>query len=306
MREDYRKTVELLLDIAPRVFSEPTFAMKGGTAINLFVRDFPRLSVDIDVVYLPIGNEREEALQEISEALSRVRGQINKMPDLKTTSPRNVGNEDITFNVTRGGYSVKVEVNIVFRGTIYPTRQAPLTEAAISEFRREAHVAILDPDELYGSKLVAAMDRQHPRDIFDVLTLFEHGGITQRMRRAFVVYVAGHNRPIGEILTPNPQPLEKLYLSDFAGMTTKDVSLSQLEEIRTTLFRDLPASLDNDERQFLHSLKKGEPEWARLNIENVERLPAVQWKLLNIRKLMDKNPKKHAEQLQMLKQKLAL
>jgi len=49
----YRSQVELLLRVLPYVAKEKVFALKGGTAINLFVRDLPRLSVDIDLTYLP-------------------------------------------------------------------------------------------------------------------------------------------------------------------------------------------------------------------------------------------------------------
>lgn len=63
MDSGYIDTVRLLLNITPDVFTNDLFAMKGGTAINLFVLDMPRLSVDIDVVYLPGVTQREEALR---------------------------------------------------------------------------------------------------------------------------------------------------------------------------------------------------------------------------------------------------
>lgn len=66
MDKTYADTVRLLLAVAPDVFANDIFAMKGGTAINLFVRDMPRLSVDIDVVYLPWQTPRDEALQAIN------------------------------------------------------------------------------------------------------------------------------------------------------------------------------------------------------------------------------------------------
>jgi hypothetical protein len=65
----YFRQVQLLVRIIPLIASESCFALKGGTAINLFVRDIPRLSVDIDLVYLPM-DERETALQNIRAALT--------------------------------------------------------------------------------------------------------------------------------------------------------------------------------------------------------------------------------------------
>ena len=72
MDKTYADTVRLLLAVAPDVFANDIFAMKGGTAINLFVRDMPRLSVDIDVVYLPWQTPRDEALQAINQELAAI------------------------------------------------------------------------------------------------------------------------------------------------------------------------------------------------------------------------------------------
>jgi hypothetical protein len=71
--------VRLLLSIAPDVFANDIFAMKGGTAINLFVRDMPRLSVDIDVVYTPSQTPREQALQAIRHELEAIADRVAKL-----------------------------------------------------------------------------------------------------------------------------------------------------------------------------------------------------------------------------------
>jgi len=67
----YSKQAELLLRILPIIDRESAFALKGGTAINFFVRDLPRISIDIDLAYLPVG-ERDVALEAISSALVRI------------------------------------------------------------------------------------------------------------------------------------------------------------------------------------------------------------------------------------------
>jgi predicted nucleotidyltransferase component of viral defense system len=255
VKEEYRRTVELLLDITPLVFRESEFAMKGGTAINLFVQDLPRLSVDIDLVFVPKETPRDEALERITAALTRIQAALTRGPGV-TARLGGVQKDEAKLFVSRGRYQVKVEVNTVFRGTVYPVLDRTLAQAATDYFKREVHIKMLDSDEVYGSKLVAAMDRQHPRDLFDVMMLLNGGGITTRMRRAFVIYVAGHNRPIGELLTPNPQPLDALYNADFVGLTQKEVALADLLEVRTQLFGELPASLDADERRFLLSIKQ--------------------------------------------------
>jgi hypothetical protein len=75
MNQDYVDTVRLLLAVAPEVFRPPRFALKGGTALNLFVQDMPRLSVDIDVVFTDHTLDRETALKAIAA-------------DLKVSSPQ--------------------------------------------------------------------------------------------------------------------------------------------------------------------------------------------------------------------------
>ena len=302
--DHYRRTVELLLDITPGIFAEPLFAMKGGTAINLFLRDLPRLSVDIDLVYLDRDQPREQALPAIEGTLGRVSDRLRKMPGISVTRP--TGKGDRTMLVTRGRARVKVEVNTTLRGTLHTPVIARPTPATMHEFRREVQIKMMDPDELYGGKLVAAMDRQHPRDLFDVMHLWEVGGsITPRMRRAFVVYVACSDRPIGELLTPHPKPIAADYSSTFDGMMTVAVTLERLEATRERLFRELPVSLDEPERRFLLSIKAGEPDWDLLGIPGIEMLPGIQWKLLNIRKLR-RRPARHQQQYELLRQKLGL
>ena len=75
INEIYRAQVRLLLRLLPIVADEKCFALKGGTAINLFVRDLPRLSVDIDLIYLPM-HGRREALVGIDAAMKRIEARI--------------------------------------------------------------------------------------------------------------------------------------------------------------------------------------------------------------------------------------
>jgi predicted nucleotidyltransferase component of viral defense system len=73
--EFYRRQVALLVRALPLVAVETCFALKGGTAINLFVRDMPRLSVDIDLTYVPVG-DRKTSLKEIDAAMRRMASRI--------------------------------------------------------------------------------------------------------------------------------------------------------------------------------------------------------------------------------------
>jgi predicted nucleotidyltransferase component of viral defense system len=305
MDRQYRDTVTLLLDVAPFIFKQTCFAMKGGTAINLFCRDMPRLSVDIDLVYVdPQRPDRAEALAAIEDSLRKIAAELKARLGVRIQRTTSGSAQETKLFVSRGDIRVKIEVNHVFRGSVYPIIVGSLTERAEDLFERELEVPMLDVDELYASKLVAALDRQHPRDLFDLMLLNEHGGITQRMRRAFVVYLAGHNRPMHELLPPQARNLSDAYEKEFIGMMTRDVSLKELEETRERLFAELPAALEEEERAFLLSIHRLTPDWNCLDIPEILALPAIHWKLANLQKLQDKNPKKFEDMLAALQERL--
>ncbi|BCA80748.1 nucleotidyl transferase AbiEii/AbiGii toxin family protein [Desulfuromonas sp. AOP6] len=307
MDRRYKDTVALLLDAIPFVFRQNCFAMKGGTAINLFCRDMPRLSVDIDLVFIdPAAPSRDEALTKIEDSLRQVAEELEKRLRVKVQRTSSGSDQETKLFVSRGTCRVKIEVNHVFRGSVYPVVEGGLTQGAEDMFEREVSVPMLDVDELYASKLVAALDRQHPRDLFDVMLLNKNGGITPRMRRAFVIYLAGHNRPMHELLPPQAHDIKNAYEKEFIGMTTSDVRIEDLEETRERLFADLPSSLDDSERRFLHSVHRLEPDWDSLGIPNIESLPAIRWKLMNLEILKAKNPWKFNEMMGALEQCLTL
>lgn len=167
MDKTYADTVRLLLAIVPDVFANDIFAMKGGTAINLVVQDMPRLSVDIDVVYLPWQVPRDTALQAINQELAAIATRVESL-SVQTRLVRSKDLGDTKLIVENESSQVKIEVNVVFRGTVLPAERRSLSAKTSDLFGVELEVPILAPDELYAGKLVAALDRQHPRDLFDV------------------------------------------------------------------------------------------------------------------------------------------
>jgi len=292
----YERQTELLLNLLPGLEEHPCFALKGGTAINLFVRDMPRVSVDIDLTYLPL-KPRTEALEELSGNLRAfARSSLGRIPDGSVREHRSHGYLiRVTFETPQA--TIKIEPNTVLRGSIYPTESHDLAETAQRRFGLYARVRMLSTADLYGGKLCAALDRQHPRDLFDVKLLLEGEGITPEIRRAFVVYLTSHNRPMNELLNPNLKDISEAFVTQFVGMTEEPVSLAELVDIQRQLPEDLVSQLDEDERAFLLSIKRGDPDWAILGFNHLEKLPALQWKLHNIRKM---NPAKQCEMLQRL------
>lgn len=96
------------------------------------------------------------------------------------------------------------------------------------------------------------------------------------------------------MLTPHSKDVAVEFESDFTGMTNREVTLEQLLEVRERLFRELPASLDEQERYFLVSIHQGEPNGKLIGLPEIENLPAIRWKLLNLQKLAKSNMAKHA------------
>jgi predicted nucleotidyltransferase component of viral defense system len=302
MNPAYLDTARLLTQVAPLVFVDDMFALKGGTAINLFVRDMPRLSVDLDLVFPDHTLPREQALARINDAMRQATERLNKHGFQTHTPAAEAGETKLL--VRRGRTEVKIEANFVLRGTVQPVRRASITAVASDVLMADLEIPVASLEDLYGGKLVAALDRQHPRDLFDVMQLFEHEGITPGIRRAFVVYLASHNRPVHEVLFPQLRDIDHDYKHNFEGMTVDPVALESLLATRDRMIAELQLGLDDNERQFLLSLVAGDPDWSLMGIDHLEQLPGVRWKLHNLEKLRRANSKKFAEQADILSTRL--
>ena len=267
--------------LIPLVGRERCFALKGGSAINLFVRDLPRLSVDLDLTFVPIKN-RAQSLAEIDAALARIASAISRpMPDAAIQHSAGPPGEQTKLLVKRGGVGVKVEASPVMRGAVGPIEVRDVCPTVERHFGY-VEMPLMHPHDLYAGKLCAALDRQHPRDLFDVKLLLENEGISEDLLQVFVVYLISGNRPLAEMLAPQLQPLETVLKTQFAGMTLQPVSVAELEEARRSLVKLVRARLTEGQRKFLLSFKKGRPAWSLLPFQGIEQLPAVQWKLINI------------------------
>lgn len=303
MNQTYLDTARLLTQVAPLVFVDDTFALKGGTAINLFIRDMPRLSVDLDLVLPDYNLPREQALERINTGIRESAERLVKRGfQTHTTTSADTGETKLL--VRRGNIEVKIEVNFVMRGTVGPVASAGLTQRARDALQADLEIPVVSLEDVYGGKLVAAMDRQHPRDLFDVMQLFAHEGITAGIRRAFVVYLACHNRPVHEVLFAAPRNIEQEYQRNFVGMTMAPVELPDLLAARERMMHELQTGLTSEERSFLTSLVRNQPDWSLLGIAHLERLPAINWKLQNLSQLQQSNPKKFAAQADELGQRL--
>ena len=281
--DQYRRQVTLLIRVVPLVAQEDCFALKGGTAINLFVRDLPRLSVDIDLTYLPV-QPRDQSLKEIEAALRRIAGRIKaQIAGCQVTE----GSAERRVNklfVQLGAATVKIEVTPVLRGCVYSAKTQSVTATVEDEFGF-AEIQVVSHADLYAGKLVAALDRQHPRDFFDVRALLANEGITDDLRKAFVVYMLSHHRPMAEVLDPPRRDMKDDYEHGFVGMTEVPVPLAELEETREVMIKAIVGDMPDAHRKFLVSFEQGMPEWDLLGLPGVPNLPAVKWRQLNLDKL---------------------
>ncbi|HFF3630289.1 TPA: nucleotidyl transferase AbiEii/AbiGii toxin family protein [Legionella pneumophila] len=283
----YYKQVFLLIRLIPLVEKETCFALKGGTAINLFVRDFPRLSVDIDLAYLPL-EPREIALANVRNALAGIAANINKIPDLNAVLQDNKPDEmriivEDHSSLNRGT-QIKIEVSPVARGTLLPPVELDVVASVENEFGFASMKVVSLPD-LYGGKLCAALDRQHPRDLFDVKVLLENQKIDRELFNGFLTYLLSHKRPISEIMNPRWKDITQVFEREFKGMTAEPVTLEELTAIPGKMIQGLKDNFTQQDYDFLVSFKRGEPEWSLACSDQIQYLPAVQWKLLNIRKM---------------------
>lgn len=299
----YFPQAELLVRYLPALAAANCFALKGGTAINLFVRDMPRLSVDIDLAYTP-RERRDQALEQIREALDHVADRARRIiPGLQVqyTGSRDAPKQVAWTSTAR----IKIEPNPVLRGTVFESEQRRLVPTAEVVFERSATVAVVSVPDLYAGKLCAALDRGHPRDWFDLALLMREEGIDDRLRQAFVVYAASHSRPMAELLAPRAALMNAFYEREFEGMARESVAFAELEEIAVKLPARVRNMLTDAERRFLLSIKQGEPDWSLLPIPHLQELPALQWKLRNIETLR-RDPRKHADAVAKLRAVLDL
>lgn len=285
--DQYRRQVSLLVRVLPYIAEQDCFALKGGTAINLFIRDMPRLSVDIDLTYVPV-QPRPESLAAIDAAMKSIAETAQAMSpaeDITATAPNAEG--AITKLLARGnGVQIKIEVTPVLRGCVFEPELRTVT-APVEDSFGFAEMQVVSFADLYGGKIVAALDRQHPRDLFDMRDLLASEGIDDDLRRAFIVYLLSHDRPMHEVLTARRKDITREFERGFAGMTERPVELDELLAAREATIETVVGKMPDEHRRFLASFEQGEPDWALLGVGHAADLPAVRWRQQNLDKLDD-------------------
>lgn len=298
MNEAYRKQVKLLLDVLPEIAKEDCFAMHGGTAINLFLQDMPRLSVDIDLTYVGL-EVRAEAIEEINAALLRIKDRVDKLrATIRVQHKPNV----CKLQMSEHGIQIKVEVNMVGRGLLGPAKKLPLCSAAQEQYNVFCAMPVVPLSQLYGGKICAALDRQHPRDLFDTKLLLENIGFTDEIKRGFIFALISSNRPTHEMLAPNLFDQRAAFENQFEGMSNVVFTYADFEATRDKLIDTMRRSLNEADKQFLLSFNQLEPDWS---VYDYRQFPSVKWKLMNLAKFKKESPEVYQLQLEKLSALLA-
>jgi len=291
----YSQKVELLLRLIPIVMEEGVFAVHGGTAINLFLKDLPRYSVDIDLTYIPLSGRQESLddinlhLKSISDKAKRQIKGLHVVPNFSTCK----------LLCEYQGKQVKIEVNQTKRGIIGgEVLTVPLSDKAQDEFSLYCEAKIVPLTLLYGGKIAAALSRQHPRDLFDVKYM-EYP--INKCREGIIFCLLGSDRPIHESFAPRLIDQHEAMENQFTGMTNIPFSYEDFEETRSGLIEDVKSIMTEEDKRFLISFESGNPEWEGYEFEYFKEYPSVQWKLLNLKKLAKSNPQKLCDEADKLR-----
>lgn len=301
MKKIFLAQSKLVMQVLPLIYQEEIFLLKGGTAINFFYRDLPRLSVDIDLTYSAI-ESREITLQKASAALNRIINNIKNNLNLHTVIQKDNKQEFITkIEVQSKDAQIKIEPNFVFRGHLFPFQEQRTTPKVEEILESSTTMRLLSFEDLYAGKLCALLNRQHPRDIFDIKLLLENEGITDQLINAFVVYLASDSRPMNELLNPHLKNLSVDFDSDFFGMTDERFTIDVLTQTRDKICNGIIDYLSENQRAFLVSLVELDPKWDLLNLAvDIKDFPSLKFKLLNLEKMENNKRLKYLNQLMTL------
>jgi hypothetical protein len=135
--------------------------------------------------------------------------------------------------------------------------------------------------------------------MFDVRNLFDEIGYTDEIKTGFLFFLLCSNRPIHELLNPKYIDQRTVFYSQFSGLTDRSFSYDEFEETRKQLVSKVNESLTIYDKEFILAFAKCEPVW---NDIDYSMFPAIRWKMFNIQKLKNSNPKKFQEQIALLQQ----
>ena len=290
MDEKYLKQVKLVVDVLQFVATESCFALKGGTAINLFYNNLPRLSVDIDLTFLGF-EKRDIAIDNIKSALNRI---VDRLKAKGYTAKIQGNGVEKKITCANSETIIKIEPNYIIRGYVKKPELMTVCENIEDAFGF-AEIQVISKPELYGGKICAALDRQHPRDLFDIHNYLKNHEIDEDIIKGFVVMLLSHDKPLHETLCPNIKDQTEIFEKQFVGMTDESFTYEQHIEALNKLAAIIKTKIEPYANLLLDfvSLKNNLKDFG---IDNLDKLPAIKWKIRNLENLRNNNPDKFQEQ----------
>jgi predicted nucleotidyltransferase component of viral defense system len=292
------RLLSLLETLHSNAFLRPRVALKGGTALNLFLFDVPRLSVDIDLNYVGSGDretmlaDRPKVERAIQAVCAREGLTVKRMP-----SEHAGGKWRLSFVNTAGSSdTLEIDLNFMLRVPLWPvtTLDSRLLGPAVAR-----QIAVVDRHELAAGKLAALVARNASRDIFDARELLRRTELNRdKLRLAFVVY-GGLNRKdwrtvrIEDVAAEPAELKRELVPLLRAEVRPKDAELvtwaeALVSETRTLMNAVLP--LEPHELEFVERLNgagdiapgllTGDPAMQ----ETIREQPGLKWKAMNVKK----------------------
>lgn len=283
MNNEFEDQSKLVLAVLPFLDAD-IFALKGGTAINYFYRNLPRLSVDIDLTYLPI-EDRENSFKNIHKSLLHFQKNVTRQGFTCISDKKFDGKTETKLVVSKDNIQIKIEPNYVLRGSVLGAEIKQVSTRVTEVFSSTVKVNCLKFSEIYAGKICAALDRQHPRDLFDIKILLENEGITKEIKDVFLFYLISSSRPFHEILSPNKQQIKKLFEDKFLGMNFEKISLEDLDTAYKKLVSNLRKVIERKDIDFLKSILELKPLWSLSTVKNIAEFPSIKWRLFNIEKM---------------------
>ena len=296
----YIEKVLRLLGILELFFSTPVlkdkYVLKGGTALNLFYFQLPRLSVDIDLNYLGLDREimladRREHESVLSELLTANGYNLKRVPEEHAGGKWRLGYRSYS-GITQ---NIELDLNYMHRIALMPVEKR--SSFPLGTFKVD-NIPVLDIHELAAGKLCALIARCKPRDLFDAYHLLNHAELEQSaLRKCFVVYAAFNKVDFSEVsgleeLKFDTQQFRQELMETLANGTTTDTPQQYLGKLLNGCQEKLNAILPftESELEFLTAVnKRGKIKSELLSdsqawCELVSKHPMLQWKVFNVRK----------------------
>jgi len=292
------RLLELLDTLRMHPFLRPRIALKGGTALNLFIFDAPRLSVDIDLNYVGVADretmlaDRPKVERAIHAVCGRLGIQVKRVP-----SDHAGGKWRLSYtSVTGRSGTFELDLNFMLRTPLWS--RTPTDSHSVGAFTA-TKIPMLDVHELAAGKLGALFSRSASRDLFDIRELLQRGKLERtKLRLGFVVYGGINRRDWREVslddVQTNPDEVDRQLLPVLRGnMAPVQKNLREWTEQLIEDCRDLLSIVfpfEEHEREFLNRLNdRGDiaaellTDDARLQ-EVIRTHPALLWKAQNVKK----------------------